>query len=158
MEYIKTPMIVNALPWATAGLVISIATVLLALGFRSAKRMLIVLGLNVFVVIPLLGIFLAALAASPAEKITERAGVGGVIGAGTLIGITIGLAILGTVIGSHPNYHEFIRTGESHPEARASHGWLAPLGAVIGIFGGLVLGIGNLPLLMLAATVAGTLR
>jgi hypothetical protein len=87
----------------------------------------------------------------------QAAGAGLVAGVGGLLASLAVFTVLGFVLGGDPAVQEFVRASEPHPEARLPYGWIAPLGAALGGFVGLGVGLANLALSAIGGLVAGML-
>ncbi len=72
-------------------------------------------------------------------------------GVGALIGTIVFVAAASLALGGNPAIHELVRASEPHPEARVPFEWIQPLAAVLGVFVGLIVGVGNL----VAAAIGG---
>jgi hypothetical protein len=157
MIRLTVPVFGAAAPWAVAALVLTAAVVLLPLVFGASRTMLAGLRTNIFATTPLLILILTALAAREAGTPAHGASIGAVVGAGALLGTTIGLTILGGVAGSNPAIQDFVRASEPHPEARLPYHWIAPLGVVTGAFSGVLFGVSNLVMAVVVGMVVGTI-
>jgi hypothetical protein len=72
-------------------------------------------------------------------------------GVGALVASVVAFAVLGYLLGSLPGVQEMVRASEPYPEARLPYDWIAPLGAALGVFAGLVAGAVNLVLAVAGA-------
>jgi hypothetical protein len=141
------------------------------------KRDTIIMALLAFVLvgavtlIPVAGIPLALLAALIAGAVagwwvartqgvgTATSGVraGAIVGVAALLGSIVGLTILGLVVGNDPTVQTWIQFSEPHPEARLPGDLIVPLAALAGVLGGLVFGVFDLLVSVVAGGVAGLL-
>src|ERR1700694_863398 len=113
-----------------------------------------------FVLAPLASMVIGAAAARAVTGVQASAlgpatTAGAIAGIGALLASIVAFALLGFGMGLDPWMQAFVRNSEPHPEARIPYEWIAPLGAALGGFAGLAMGLINLALSSLGGTIMG---
>jgi ABC-type Na+ efflux pump permease subunit len=149
-------------PFAAGAMVVTAAVGLLPLAGWTPEVAGTMLTAGIFVAIPLVAIIAAGFAGYralhlPGGTAGDGAIAGFVVGVGVLIGAVIGLAALGWIAGSYPEFQELVRNSEPNPDARLPYEWIAPVGAAAGALIGFLSGLTYIVPATLAGLATGVL-